>query len=602
MTFGNTKITADILNPKANTGCSRNLSCTLFTSDFHLCARYNSETYIIMMKLVKTLLLSLQLLLATQRGWAQQDSNLSFELPFDFPVVFSGNFGEIRANHFHGGLDFKTDGTIGKPVRALGTGHIARVRVTHGSGYVLDVAYDNGYTTINRHLSAFVGELAERVKSLQYAEESWEVELMPNPGEYPVEAGQVIALSGNTGYSFGPHLHLDVFDTQTGEFVDPLPFFKGKVKDTTPPRAVGFMLFPQPGSGVVNGRQERQTFPLKPAKPVTAWGMVGIGIRAYDYMEGASNRYGVHTVTLEVDGQEVFRSVVDRFFYEENRYINSWTQGEYMKSFIAPGNRLRMLHASNGNRGIVNIDEERPYRFVYTLIDGLGNRSTAHFTLQGKRAAIAPVEQREKYIFRWNRVNYLQEPGLTLLVPQGCLYEDVPLNYEVRADSSDIAFTHQLHNERVPLHKPCSLRIRLRQMPVADTVKYYLARVNNQGRKVYAGGSYRNGYMEADVLELGTYTVAVDTVPPVITPVNSGQWSRQGRIVFKAHDKETGIRSYRGTIDGEYALFGRINSISGELVCELDAARVKKGREHTLEMTVTDACGNETRRKMKFFW
>ena len=127
-----------------------------------------------------------------------------FTPPFDFPITFSGNFGEIRSNHFHGGLDFKTGGVIGKPVHALADGHISRIRVTHGSGYVLDVDYDNGYSTINRHLSAFTGDVARRVKELQYEKESWEVEIVPEPGEYPVKAGQVIALSGNTGYSFRP--------------------------------------------------------------------------------------------------------------------------------------------------------------------------------------------------------------------------------------------------------------------------------------------------------------------------------------------------------------------------------------------------------------
>lgn len=541
---------------------------------------------------------------SVQSGYAQETDTdkPSFTPPFDFPITFSGNFGEIRANHFHGGLDFKTGGTIGKPVRALADGYISRIRVTHGSGYVLDVAYDNGYSTINRHLSAFVGDVARRVEDLQYEKESWEVEITPEPDEYPVKAGQIIALSGNTGYSFGPHLHLDMIETATDEYIDPLPFFMNKVKDKTAPRAEGIMLFPQPGKGVVEGKQTRRAFPAHPTKPITAWGLIGAGIRAYDYMDGVQNKYGVKTVILEVDGEEVFRSTIDRFAYEENRYINSWTHGQYMKSFIDPGNRLRMLQASNGNRGLVEINEERPYRFVYTLSDALGNTSKVRFTVQGQKTTIAPVEHREKYALKWDKVNYLQEPGLELVIPKGMLYDDVLLNYSVRADSGDIAFTYQLNDTRIPMHNACDLRIGLRRRPVEDVTKYYVAGVTARGGKYRIGGKYEDGVMKVRIRDLGTYTVAVDTVPPVITPVNQAQWGRTGKIIFKAKDKETGINTYRGTIDGKYALFGKPNSISGNLVCELDPKHVEKGGKHVVEMTVTDGCGNRTTGQFEFVW
>lgn len=541
---------------------------------------------------------------SVQSGYAQETDTdkPSFIPPFDFPITFSGNFGEIRANHFHGGLDFKTGGTIGKPVRALADGYISRIRVTHGSGYVLDVAYDNGYSTINRHLSAFVGDVARRVEDLQYEKESWEVEITPAPDEYPVKAGQIIALSGNTGYSFGPHLHLDMIETATDEYIDPLPFFMDKVKDKTAPRAEGIMLFPQPGKGVVEGKQTRRAFPAHPTKPITAWGLIGAGIRAYDYMDGVQNKYGVKTVILEVDGEEVFRSTVDRFAYEENRYINSWTHGQYMKSFIEPGNRLRMLQASNGNRGLVKINEERPYRFVYTLSDALGNTSKVCFTVQGQKTTIAPVEHREKYALKWDKVNYLQEPGLELVIPKGMLYDDVLLNYSVWADSGDIAFTYQLNDTRIPMHGACDLRIGLRRRPVEDMAKYYVAGVTARGGKYRIGGKYEDGVMKVRIRDLGTYTVAVDTVPPVITPLNQAQWGRTGKIIFKAKDKETGINTYRGTIDGKYALFGKPNSISGNLVCELDPEHVEKGGKHVVEMTVTDGCGNRTTKQFKFVW
>lgn len=536
------------------------------------------------------------------QGYSQEKPQATFVPPFDFTLTLSGNFGELRANHFHGGLDFKTDGVVGKPVHALADGHISRIRVTNGSGYVLDVVYNNGYSSINRHLDAFVAPIAQRVEKLQYEKESYEVEIVPEPGEYPVRAGQVIALGGNTGYSFGPHLHLDLFDTATGDYVDPMPFFASKIKDTTAPKAEGVMLFPQPGQGVVAGSQRPQSFLPNTVRPVEAWGVIGAGIKAYDYMNGVHNRYGVHTVILTVDGQEVCRSVVDHFSDNESRMINSWTYGQYMKSFADPGNTLRLLKVANDNRGLVTIDEERDYQFQYVLKDYFGNTSRYRFTVRGKRQPVAPTQHREKYLFAWDKVNYLQEPGMTLVVPKGMLYEDVPLRFNVRADSGAIAFTYQLHDKSVPLHSRCELRIGLRRKPVADTTKYYVARVNGRGGLSNAGGRYEDGFMKTTIRELGTYTVGIDTVPPTITPVGKNNWGRSGKVVYRLGDARTGVRSYKGTIDGKYALFGRRNITNTLWECKLDPKYVRKGGKHTVEMTVTDGCGNVKTVRDTFVW
>lgn len=542
------------------------------------------------------------LLACSIQVYAQEKSQATFTPPFDFPIALSGNFGEIRANHFHGGLDFKTQNVDGKPVRALADGYISRIRVTEGSGYVLDVVYDNGYSTINRHLSAFVSPIAQRVEKLQYEKEAYEVEIIPTPEEYPVKTGRVIALGGNTGYSFGPHLHLDLLETETGDYVDPMPFFQSKIKDTTAPRADGIMLLPQPGIGVVAGSQKQQTFQPNAARPIEAWGVIGSAIKAYDYMDGTSNHYGVHTVVLTVDGKEVFRSVVDRFSQDENRMINSWMCGAYMKSFIDPGNKLRLLKVSNDHRGLVTIDEERDYSFLYVLKDVFGNTSRYRFVVRGKKQPIEPLQHREKYFFGWDKINILQEPGMTLVIPKGMLYENVPLHYKVRADSGAIAFTYQLHDKAVSLHSGCELQIGLRRKPVADTTKYYVARVNGRGGLSGAGGKYEDGFMKTNIRELGTYTVAIDTVPPTITPVGKSTWGRNGKVVYKLGDARTGIRSYKGTIDGKFALFGRPNLTRAQWVCELDPKYVKKGSTHTVEMTVTDHCGNVATVRDTFVW
>ncbi|MDR3118337.1 MAG: M23 family metallopeptidase [Mediterranea sp.] len=531
------------------------------------------------------------LLLCSLQVLAQGSSPVRFTAPFDFPLSLSGNFGEIRADHFHGGLDFKTQGVSGKKVLAIADGYISRIRVNHGSGYVLDLCYDNGYSTVNRHLSGFVSPIAERVEALQYANESWEVTIIPKKDEYRVKAGRQIGWSGNTGYSFGPHLHMDVIEDATGDHIDPLPFFKRYLRDTRAPQTAGFMLFPQMGKGVVNGKYRPQAFETDGKDTVRAWGVVGAGIRAYDYMDGETNRCGVHTVVLTVDGEEVFRSVVDRFSAYEDRMINSWTHGQYMKSFIEPGNTLRMLTAGD-NRGLVTINQERDYHFRYTLKDAYGNTSRAGFVVRGVRQSVVPPEQKDRHIFRWNKANSLHELGLELIVPRGMMYDDVALDFAIRADSGAVAFTYQLHDERVPLHRPCDIGISVRRKTVADSTRFYMARVGSKGNLVSVGGRYENGYVRSRIYELGTYTVAVDTVPPVVTAVSPGRWARSGKIVYKIKEEQSGIKSYRGTIDGKYALFGH-NIMDDRIVCKIDPKRVKKGRRHSVVLTVTDHCGNE---------
>ena len=149
-----------------------------------------------------------------------------FGLPFDFPVLFSGNFAELRSNHFHGGVDFKTQGVINKPIHAPADGYISRVTVSGGGyGNALYVTHYNGYTTVYGHLESFTDDIARVVRDEQYAGESFVVDLSFNQNDYPVRRGDVIAMSGNTGYSFGPHLHFEVRTNESNELVNPLIFY-----------------------------------------------------------------------------------------------------------------------------------------------------------------------------------------------------------------------------------------------------------------------------------------------------------------------------------------------------------------------------------------
>ena len=524
----------------------------------------------------------------------------TFDPPFDFPLFLSGNFGELRSNHFHGGVDFKTQGVVGKPVHNIADGYVARVTVTPGGyGQAVYMVHDNGYTSVHGHLLKFDPAIAKVVEDYQYTHETFEVDLEFEPDRFRFAQGEVFAWSGNEGYSFGPHLHMEIRKTDTGEYIDPLLFYMDKIKDTTAPRATHVMIYPQRGKGVVDGSSSKKQIALaSKGKTPEAWGEIALGIKAYDYMDGTHNSYGVRLVRLLVDSTEVFRSTVDGFLPDENRMINAWTDYEeyvtqtswFMRSQVLPGNRWRMLEA-NENGGVVTIDEERDYHFRYELEDLYGNSQTYSFVVRGKQQPVEPWNPEGKNFLRWDTDNVVWDLGLQLTIPQGMLYDDVELNYSLSRDSSGVSYEYQLHDVPVPLHSGCKLMIGVHEFPVTDMSKYYIAQIK-KGRKVSMGGRFENGWMEAVVRELGTYTVAIDTVPPRVTPVGEKQW-RTGNVQFKIFDAETGIKDYKVYINGEFALF-TFSSKDARLKLK-HPARLKKGMVHEMEVVVTDHCGNETR-------
>jgi hypothetical protein len=263
-----------------------------------------------------------------------------------------------------------------------------------------------------------------------------------------------------------------------------------------------------------------------------------------------------------------------------------------MKSFIEPGNKLRMLQAFNNQRGLITIDEERDYRFKYELTDLYGNTSRYQFIVRGKPQSIAQRDSTSNYYLKQGKVNSISEPGLELHIPKEALYDDVWLNYSVRTDPQPIAHTYQLNDEPVPMQTYGDLYIGVRNKTVADTTRYYIASVEKDGKTASLGGKYENGFVKTRVRELGTFTVKVDTVPPQITAVNPGKWRSTGKIIFKITEKETDIASYRGTVDGEYVPFGW-EITTNRIVYSVNPRKLKKRTKHRVELVVRDECGNK---------
>lgn len=528
--------------------------------------------------------------------------NKEFSPPFDFPVLFSGNFAELRSNHFHGGVDFKTQGVTGKPIHAVADGYVSRVTVAPGGyGNAMYVTHYNGYTTVYGHLEKFMPEIEAVVRERQYSDETFSVDISFGQNDYPVKRGDVISFSGNTGYSFGPHLHFEVRETESNELVNPLFFYKEQVRDTKPPKAYAVALYPRSGKGSVarsNRRVIRKIDGTSLRDTIAVWGEVGFGVKALDFMDNTSNNYGVYHMELTVDDSLLYSSTMDRVAFSENRLINAWVDYEayymrgewFMRSHLLDNNPLRLLSVDD-NRGWLRVDEERLYRVEYTLADLHGNVSRYRFFVKGERCDVQPVNSGAGQYFCWDTDNELRELGMRLKIPKGELFEDATLHVERTEKPHALSDRYNLNGVTHPLWRGCELSIRLKNTPLDDHKKYYIRYVRGSGG-YGVGGTIKDGWITANISSLGCYEAAMDTVPPVVCPVNEKQWGRNGYLSFYMSDSETGIKSYKGYIDGQFTLF-KFSSKNVRLTCNLRAEGISRGT-HQLRLVVTDRAGNET--------
>ena len=587
-------------------------------------------------KTFKTIISFLFVLISSQTE-AQRLSN-----PFDFPMQLSGGFCDLRANHYHAGIDFRTKSSEGHAMHAVLRGYISRVSVSPwGYGLAIYVTHpDDSLITVYGHLQRYTYRIAELVKKKQYEKESYTVDIQFEPGALPVKQGNLIGYSGNSGNSGGPHLHFEVRDMRTNELIDPLVFFKSHIPDTKKPLVRGLKIYPIEGKGVVNGSNKKRDIEFKLDKndnpiistTLEAWGEVGLAIRAIDRMDGTGFSYGIKDILQTVDGIETYRSHTDRFSLDESRYINSYTDYEewsdkrtfYIKTFVEPGNRTQFV--ASRNSGKINIDEERIYNVVMTLTDTYGNSCDVPIKIKGKKQEITPPDTAGTRLMRWYDYNSFSAKGIQLTISRNSLYNSIYMHYNTIAvtensiaNGASVAKSpstvkelpptkgfyssiHVLHKSPVPLHNPARLSIHLdSSFSSVNTDRLGIVRLSgSNGRMSWIGGTYRDEWIDAEINELGTYTVAHDTIPPVIRPVDPGKWREKKKISILITDNLSGVATYRGEINGKYALF-EFDGKRALITYDFDDERLHPGY-HRLKLTVTDGCGNMSLYEHSFSW
>ena len=540
---------------------------------------------------------------------AQENQKIAYNSPLDFSILMCGNFAELRANHFHGGLDIKTRGAVNKPVYAIGDGFIKRVSVSPtGYGNALYIEYPNGYTSVYGHLNSFLPAIAARVEAYQYEHQVFPLNLYFDETEFPVKKGQLVAHSGSTGYSFGPHLHFELRKNGTDVLIDPLLFFKNKIKDTRAPKVKAIAIYPRE-TGVVNNSDK--TLVIRPNvskknEPIKAWGEIGLGLEAYDYMNDVHNKYGIHSLSLTVDGKEIYSHLLDSIHLTQNRTINAWVDQSLrakgywiMRCFKLPGNDLPFLKTT-AQRGLFTIDEERPYSVVFTLKDAFGNSEVYRCTIQGKKQQVQHKRAANAVYLPWDKKNAIHMDGFAMVLPEKTLYDNAWIVPEIRVDATGDTIYH-ISDAPVMLGSSKLLALRIPAAWRSQVDKCYIARVNKKGKKSSCGGKEWQGWLTTRVGSLTSFSVARDLNAPRITAIQPNKWSKRNKLVFKLSDRETGISSYSGQIDGKFYLFS-YSYKTRLLTAKLSSKRLKRNSKHKYEITVVDGRGNKTVKSGLFRW
>lgn len=547
----------------------------------------------------------------------------SFTSPLDLPLYLSGNFGEIRSDHFHSGIDLKTNGSIGHPVFSIEEGYISRIKVqANGYGNSLYITHSNGYTSVYGHLNNFRADIAEYVKEVQYRRKSHGVDIFPEKTLFPIQKGEQIANSGNTGGSTGPHLHFEIRKT-AGQIPTNVLKFGFPIEDIKAPEFFKLFIYPRSTQSSVNLENSKVqyqvsrsngSFKIKDDKIPMVYGDIGIGTEVFDFLNGAHNRCGVYTLELYMDQMLIYKHKIDEVPFSATRYINAHIDYEERvtskvkshKLFKLPNNQLK-IYEHLENNGIITIKDSGIHEIKIIAADVAGNKSELNFSIRGNPAGAEKESIPADYIKQmpYNVENIFSDQGVEIVIPAYALYEDMNFNFEKKEGFDGLySDIYTIQSKEFPVHKSYQLSIRPENLEEELYEKAIIVEIDDNANITSAGGEYINGKIVTSPRTFGSFSVAVDTVAPEVVLINgnaSTDFSQKSSVKFIIQDTLSGISKYDGYIDNKWVLF-EYDLKNNLITYSFDEERLEKGSEHELELYISDAKGNVSLFHTAFSW
>ncbi|MES2813127.1 MAG: M23 family metallopeptidase [Bacteroidota bacterium] len=536
-----------------------------------------------------------------------------FGNPLNIPLQIAGSFGELRPNHFHTGIDFRTQQKEGFPVYASADGFISRINVsTYGYGKCLYIDHPNGFTSVYAHLQSFAPIIQNKVVEVQYAEKNYVVELRPKADDIVVKKGELLGYSGNTGGSSGPHLHFEIRDTKTEFAINPFFFgYDEKVKDTKVPIVNGLLAYSFGDSSSVNGSAAPINIPLTLEKDgtyladrVITNGKIGFALNAYDISDFNYGKNGIYKLDVFLNGMPYYGYEFDSFSFDEMKFINCFidypryrkTWQRYQKLFVGylyPESIIKTVK----NEGVLNVSNNFTMNYKIVVHDFHGNKNIINVPISyGMLPITLPkIIDKTPYLLKCRNENSYAKDNISVIIPENTFYEDFYLKFEVKSNELF------LHDDSVALNNPLTISYDVSAIPASDREKMFIGNVDD-GKLEYNSTYKKENIFSIRVKKLGKFLLAKDESSPKIYNPNfkeGANLDEQKTIKVSISDDLSGVKEYNAYLNGKWILMEYENKLN-RLTHNLVDNKFEIGR-NDFKIIVKDNMGNTTTFESYFF-